>query len=361
MIFLKTSLGLWWLSLQILQVATLACQRNQCSAPSPSPPTNCLNPRLFSAHDDCDCLHWYCDQSPNVEQQSICPPGWKSYHNGKGTFCMTAFHLEVSWRNAQERCTKEYNSNLLNIRRLESFTEDDLALHQQMLDDLAVITDRLTHWTGLHIQEGKLYWDNQIPLPDRDYTSAIGSIVNFNGQDWVAINDGRECVSYTSRDITESSSVKLQPEYCWAGIPFVCYKEISEANTASYYKPLDELLCGGESGWSGNANSGLCYNYFPDILPFAQAQQECAGVSAYLADPRYQINQYFLTGVLSSLLNGSAPLRLHVGMSGSNQSLNVIFDSGETLQRSEMKNASILSLPHSWKRVWLFQQPTFCW
>jgi len=53
---------------------------------------------------------------------------------------MTAFHLEVSWRNAQERCTKEYNSNLLNIRRLESFTEDDLALHQQMLDDLAVIS-----------------------------------------------------------------------------------------------------------------------------------------------------------------------------------------------------------------------------
>jgi len=46
-------------------------------------------------------------------------------------------------------------------------------------------------------------------------------------------------------------------------------------------------------------------------------------------------------------------------MSGSNQSLNVIFDSGETLQRSEMKNASILSLPTAGKGCGFFSNPHF--
>ena len=59
------------------------------------------------------------------------------------------------------------------------------------------------------------------------------SIVQFNSAQWAQIESGRYCVSYIA---TPNGRAILQPEFCAAGHPFICYKEIP-ADTEVFYRP----------------------------------------------------------------------------------------------------------------------------
>lgn len=65
-----------------------------------------------------------------------------------------------------------------------------------------------------------------------------GSIVNFNSAQWTEFASGRQCATFNSQTANLAVKAFLQPEYCSAGLPYICYKEIP-AETEEFFAPTD--------------------------------------------------------------------------------------------------------------------------
>ena len=60
---------------------------------------------------------------------------WICFSKGK-TFCFKKNAIEVTWLRAKLMCNVEHNSDLLNVRQLELFTEGNSSLYREVLRDL---------------------------------------------------------------------------------------------------------------------------------------------------------------------------------------------------------------------------------
>lgn len=52
------------------------------------------------------------------------------------TMCIGLFSRNAQWNAAAQHCNSEYNSDLLNVRQLEKFSERDPVIEQQIVSDI---------------------------------------------------------------------------------------------------------------------------------------------------------------------------------------------------------------------------------
>ncbi|KAI0240394.1 hypothetical protein LSAT2_008937 [Lamellibrachia satsuma] len=201
----------------------------------------------------------------------VCEDGWSKLSVLTSMHCLKGVHEARPWSAAKKYCHVHHSQLLtldVSVFDVDAKDVSDVVL-SGILRGIHMEAGQGESWTSLHLTDGKLWWDSDIPLAPSKRRKSLWQW--GRGQPAGRTGDcGSASSSYTP--------MTLQLTDCTIKRPFVCISSGLDVSLSQ------ALRC--PSGWRGNTDVGQCYwSSGNQKKSFMDAKQDCLDNGASLTTP----------------------------------------------------------------------------